>query len=600
MNSMSLDYHNKGKALHKYFEEHALKTPHKKAVEHDEGSITFGELNSKANQLARILKENGLSSDDIVAVAIERSIHMIIAVLAILKSGGGYLPINIDYPKERNQLIIANSKAKLLIYSHTNYYGNCNVRCLDMSPPLLNRESTNLDLDISTGNTACVIYTSGSTGLPKGAMLSHSSFINTLSWAVEECGFSEQDHVFNKSAVNFDASTFEIFLHFFTGAKLCLCKQGQEGNAEYLMRAIEKQKITVCVMVSSLLNVFLDYVEHKNCIDKLKTLKVIFSGGDKLHYPIVKKFNELLYERYHTRLYNLYGPAEITICCTAFECTNYQNEIVPVGKPIANTNVYILDENMDHCQENQAGEIYVSGPGVGKAYIDDEELTQKRFLEDKFINGKIMYRTGDLGKRNHDGNIEFLGRIDNQIKIRGNRVELEEIESVMMQYNNIAQAIVSCIEESKVLIAFYKSKNIVPEAELRHYLLEKVPDYMVPTHLVQVDSFPLGNSGKIDRQAVLDSYVSNAALLAAPPMNEGAQQSHKTLQIIKDIVDPNIANLITLDKEVQSAGIDSITFINIIVAIESKLNFEFDEEMLSFEAFPTIKSIVDYVESKRF
>jgi len=593
-----------GKSLHNYFEDYALKSPYKIAIEHENVSITFFDLNTRANQLARLLNENGIQTGDIVAVAIERSINMIVAILAILKVGGAYLPINIDYPKERNELIVSNSAAKLMLYSGINYCADCNVKGLDISCPPLNLDSSNLNIGYSSDNTACIIFTSGSTGLPKGVMLSHNSFINTLSWAVKECGISEQDNIFNKSSINFDASTFEIFLHFFTGAKLCLCKQGQEGNTDYLMKEIEKKQITVCVMVSSLFSVFIDYVEHKNSIDKLRTLRVVFSGGDRLSYSVVQKHNDLLYKEYKTKLYNLYGPAEITICCTFFNCTNYQNDnkIIPVGKPIANTNVYILDKALNLCKENEIGEIYVSGIGVGRAYVNDKELTQQKFVKDKFIAGLIMYKTGDLGKWNSDGNIEFCGRIDNQIKIRGNRVELEEIESIMIRYSDVAQAVVLYIEESKVLIAFYKSKDKLSEFEFKQYLLAKLPNYMIPTNLIHVVNFPLINTGKVDRKELLKTYLSKITTLEYSTIDENDEetlQNDKILQIIKNNVDPNVTKLITLDKDLQSAGIDSITFIKIIVALEKEFNFEFDDNMLLFTAFPNLKSFIEYIVYKK-
>lgn len=588
------------KCLHHFFEEHVRYLPLRTAVEYEDEKITFDQLNRKANQLARILVSHDIKCGDIVGVVMERSINMIIAILATLKSGAIYLPVNIDYPMERNEIILQNSEAKMLICSDKTFCAESDIPMLEINSVLFEGEDTNLNIPITAMNGACVIYTSGSTGVPKGALLSHFSFLNTLSWAKNECSIDSEDVVFNKSAINFDASTFEIFMLFYIGTKLCLCRQGQESNIDYLMKTIYTKKVTICVMVSSLLNVFLDYAEHKKYFEQLKSLKIVFSGGDRLTYLITEKFNKFLHKKYGVKLYNLYGPAETTICCTYFNCTAYQNEdrIVPIGKPISNTRIYILDEKMNKCDVDEIGEIYISGYGVGKRYINDAELTRHKFVTNKFLDSDIMYKSGDLGKWNKDGNIEFCGRIDNQIKIRGNRVELEEIESIMVQYNNIIQATVLYIEDKKMLIAFYRSMVHISETDYKQYLKDKIPAYMIPARLIEIEQFPLINTGKIDRKELALKYLPEAF-----KANENANGNESVLekeivQIIEDIVYPNSENRITFDLDLQSAGIDSLKFVNIVVALEERFHFEFDYERLLIQSFSTVKELIDYVVHK--
>ena len=488
------------KTIHSFFEEAAAKTPGKTAVEFESKHITYSELNHSANQLSTILQKSGVAAGDVVAVLTERSINMIAAILAVLKAGAAYLPIETNIPEERKRYYIETANAKAICSTHDNetLFGIANInieKIPDDVSPVPNPQ-------ISSEALAYVIFTSGSTGNPKGVMVKHHSVVNRLLWMKEQYKLREEDVFLQKTLYSFDVSVWEIFLWFFCGAKLCLLKSGDEGNFKNLLDAIRGYKVTICHFVPSILRVFLGFLARYGGAGKMKSIKKVFASGEALNCDIINSFTQILTRANSTQLHNLYGPTEATVDATYFDCTNYQAEdkVVPIGKPIWNTRIYILDENGDECIDGESGEIYISGDGVAAGYINNLELTEKMFVPDVFCSGAMMYRTGDWGKW-RDGVVEFLGRKDNQVKIHGIRIELEEIENQIIGYEEIKQAVVIAAgDANKKLVAYYNSENTIDSLPIIDYLAKKLPKAMIPSEFIFIEKFPLNQNGKTDRK----------------------------------------------------------------------------------------------------
>jgi len=500
------------RTIHSFFEEMALKNPDKVAAEFEDKYITYHELNYSADQLAVFLKESSISVGDIVAIYTERSINMITAILAILKTGAAYLPIELNIPEERKRYYLetANAKAILSVMNNKILFGIPNINIEKIPNDILPSSNP----QVSSDNLAYVIFTSGSTGNPKGVMIKHYSVVNRLLWMKEQYGLCEEDVFLQKTLYSFDVSVWELFLWFFCGAKLCLLKSGQEGNFTNLINIINKYGVTICHFVPSILRIFLEFLSRRVGAEKIICLKKVFSSGEALNYDLINKFNLTLKKANGTQLHNLYGPTEATVDVTYFDCTNYQPEdrIVPIGKPIWNTCIYILDENGNECIDGETGEIHISGDGVAEGYINNSELTKKAFIPDPFHPGATMYRTGDWGKW-HNGMVEFLGRIDNQVKIHGIRVELEEIENQMLGYEPIKQSIVVAVGNSdKKLVAYYSGEMIIDPSMIANYLSEKLPKTMVPSEFIFIEKFPVKQNGKTDRKEIELLYKNKKAV----------------------------------------------------------------------------------------
>ncbi len=592
-----------GKTINVFFEEQVKKSPDRIAVEDYELSLTYSQLNKKSNQLARVLLEKGVKNEDIVAVIMERNINMIISILAVIKAGAAYLPVNKDYPGERISYMLENSGTKVSLVSGPTDLRHWRGSCIDVSTIEPKGEDTNLNLQFPSSSLAYVIYTSGSTGMPKGVMIEHHSVVNRLVWMQSQYKISEHDILLQKTPFTFDVSVWEIFLWFFAGSSVFLYQHGRESDVECLIKTIEDRKITICHFVPSMLNVFLEYTAYKNCSSRLKSLKKVYASGEALSFAVVEKFEELLYRTNHTELHNLYGPTEATVDVTYFDCTAYGSDkkIIPIGRPISNTDIYILDENQRLCPPGDAGEIYITGQGVGRGYINNPKLTAERFLDNPFCIGEKMFRSGDLGRWSNN-QVEYIGRIDNQVKIRGNRVELEEIECVLQQHEAVSQAIACVIDNngSIYLTVFYKSKRQLNPIEIKSHLLKKLPDYMIPDEFVETDTFLYTSSGKIDRRGMVNDYLSSHCSKASDiyankelPFVEKALLSEMEKLLSREL-NPDVV----MSSSISDIGIDSIMFVTFIINMESRFNIEFDEDKQITRAFPTIRDISEYVKSK--
>lgn len=458
--------------------------------------LTYKELNEQSNQLGTFLREQyDIQPNDLVGLKLERSEKMMIALFGILKSGAAYVPIDINYPEERITYIVKNSDCKTVVDNDL----------LDNFFKVQHKFSKeNLEKINKPSDLAYVIYTSGTTGNPKGVMIEHTSLINRLEWMQKAYQLSEIDTLIQKTSYSFDVSVWELFWWIYNGSKLSLLEHEAHKDPKKIIENIKNNKISVLHFVPSMLNVFLDCLDSDRTeIEKLTSIKQVFVSGEALQPDQNNKFFKTFPE---VSLMNLYGPTEATIDVSYFECIK-DLKSVPIGKPIDNMQLYILDNEKQVVPIGVIGKLYISGVGVARGYVNDFRLNKEKFIPNPFISGQRMYDTGDLARWLPDGNIEFLGRKDFQVKIRGYRIELGEIEANISQFSPSIRQVVAEAKEvngEKVLVAYYTKDEdtLIDKTELREYLQSKLPEYMVPGFFVELDSIPLTPNGKIDRKAL--------------------------------------------------------------------------------------------------
>lgn len=510
-NDTGADY-PRDKTVHRLFEEQAERTPGSVAVVLGDKQLTYRELNAKANRLAWVLRDRGVGPDTIVAIMVERSLEMIIGILAILKAGGAYLPIDPDYPEERTRYMLEDSEAKILLYTISSIKNVKQLKYpgikIEIDQEKLCNNSVNLRNINRRNDLAYVIYTSGSTGNPKGVMIEHHSVVNRIVWMQKEYPIDKNSIILQKTPFTFDVSVWELFWWSFYGAKLCLLKPRLEKDPEEIIKAIEKYGVTTMHFVPSMLNMFLKYLELHECSDRISTLKHVFSSGEALNSHQVIMFNELIYSKNKTSLINLYGPTEATVDVSYFNCsTGDKLEIIPIGKPIDNISLYIFDNRNNLQPIGIPGELYIGGVGLARGYINNEKLTKERFVKNPYMKGKLLYRTGDLAKWNSRGEIEYLGRLDYQVKVRGFRIELGEIEKSVLKYKGIKEAIVMLESDStdNYLCAYIVSEGDIDINDLRLFISRYLPSYMIPSRYVRMPEIPLLPNGKVNRRKLAEA-----------------------------------------------------------------------------------------------
>src|SRR6266511_2881614 len=515
-------------SVHQLFEEQVRKSPDAVAVVCGDESLSYAGLNEQANRLAHYLIGLGVKPDDRVGICVERSLGMVVGLLGILKSGGAYVPLDPAYPTERLRQVLADAAPKILLSDAAGREAleeesleSLTVLDLDrrgQAESWADLPATNVDpkaLGLTAHHLAYVIYTSGSTGTPKGVMNEHDALINRLLWMQEAYGLDHSDVVLQKTSFSFDVSAWEFFWTLFTGARLAIPPTEAHKESFQLIELIRKWNVTTIHFVPSMLISFV----NTEGVERCTPLRRLICSGEALSEHHVYTYQNRLPG---SQLYNLYGPTEAAIDVTAWACpSNYDGRIVPIGRPIANTQIYLLDGKGQPVPLGAVGEIYIGGVGVARGYLNHPELTAERFLADGFSpeGGARMYKTGDLGRYLPDGNIEFLGRNDDQVKIRGFRIELGEIEARLGEHPLVHQAVVVAREEEaggeKRLVAYVVPAGEAEDGELegtlRGHLATRLPEYMVPAAYVRLEQLPLTPNGKLDRKALpapeQDAYV---------------------------------------------------------------------------------------------
>ena len=576
------------KTIQELFEEQVQKTPDNIALVFDNKTLTYRELNEKSNKLANVLRSKGVKPNSIVGIMIERSLEMLIGIFGVLKSGGAYLPIDIEYPEERINYILKDCGAEIVLTK--NYLKDklkFSGEILDLKDEKLyqggnsNLEKVNIQTDL-----AYVIYTSGSTGKPKGVMIEHGSAVNILIALQNEYPLLETDTYLLKTTYTFDVSVAEFFGWFFAGGKLVLLKQWEEKDPQKVLQAIDQYNVTHINFVPSMLSIFLDIVEREGT-DTLNKLKYIFAAGEALSKEVVSKFSKLTS---NVKLENIYGPTESTIYATRCSLSNVTCEnIIPIGKPFQNMKAYILDGNNNLQPIGVSGELCLSGKGIARGYINRPDVTASKFISNPFEPGEKVYKTGDLVRWLPDGNIEYLGRIDHQVKIRGFRIELGEIETQLLRHKNIKETVVIAKEDEKnggkYLCAYVVADKNLTVHELREFLQNTLPEYMVPSHFVQIEKLPLTPNGKVDRKSLPEpngDIITGEEYIA--PTNDIEQ---KLADVWKEILR---VNRVGINDNFFDLGGNSLKAIQMIGHLKG-----FSINMRHIMQYPTIAQLQKYV-----
>ncbi len=510
------------------FEAQVLKTPDQIAVVCNDQSLTYRELNKKANQLASILQSKGVSKESIIGVMVDRSLEMIIGMMGILKAGAAYLPIDPNYPTERIEYMLQDSQAKYLLSKRTEevlpqFAGE--VLYLDKEY-LFQGEESNLVREHNPNDLAYVIYTSGSTGNPKGVMIEQKSLVHFLN-VMREKVKANQSFLFLAS-VSFDISLLEICLPLTQGSKVVIATEEQFATKE-LAHLVKKHKVDLWESTPSRMEVILSDPEGANF---LKDLKSILLAGEAFSIDLVEKIRCIS----EATILNIYGPTETTICATVKDLSTSKE--VTIGKPNPNYHSYILNKYGQLKPFGIPGELCIAGVAVARGYLGKSKLTDEKFVQSPFAAGEMMYHTGDLVRWLPNGELEYLGRMDHQVKIRGYRIELREIETQLREYPEINQAIVvdQVYGNRKLLAAYYVSDNKVSFGEIRKYLSDKLPEFMIPEKMIQVEEIPLNPNGKVDRKRLLDiTQTDYVSIPYVAPRNEIEQKLVRAWEKVMEI-----------------------------------------------------------------
>ncbi len=511
-NETKTDYPS-GKTIHELFNEQAEKTPDNIAIVYKDKQLTYGELNRKANCFAAILREKGVSCGTVVGIMAQRSIEMVLGMIGILKAGGAYLPIDPNYPRERVNTLLTDAAAPLLLTNkqytsgnkNTEFPGNEIIYMEELESYFANIIQDRPECKNTAGNLAYIMYTSGSTGKPKGIMVKHRNVVRLVK-NTNYVKFEEGDRILQTGAVAFDASTFEIWGSLLNGIQLHLADEETILDADRLEEEIIKNKITTLWLTSPLFN---QLAQQKP--EMFMPLKYLLVGGDVLsptHINRVRKSCKQLI------VINGYGPTENTTFSVCLPIDRDYQDNIPIGTPIANSTAYIVDTYGRPQPVGVPGELWVGGDGVAKGYLNSSELTAEKFITDSFTKNPsenpLLYRTGDLARWLPDGKIEFLGRMDQQVKIRGFRIEAGEIESWILKYTGVKEAVViaRADKNNNKYLCGYLSSEQVKVNELREFLHKGLPDYMVPAYFVFLDKLPLTSNGKVDIRALPEPDIS--------------------------------------------------------------------------------------------
>jgi len=585
------------KSIHHLCEEQVELNPDAVAVVCEEEQLTYRELNEQANQLARHLQSLGVGSEVLVGIYVERSIEMIIGLLGILKAGAAYVPLDPDYPSERLTYILDNSQAAVLVTTAQLAPRLPSLPqqliCLDDERELLSTYNRgNLQTSVQPDNLAYVIYTSGSTGKPKGVEICHQSLVNFLCSMAVKPGLTDTDVILAVTTICFDIAALEIYLPLIVGAKTVVASRDVAADGKQLSLELERSGATVMQATPATWQMLLAVGWQGN-----QQLKII-CGGEALSVQLATQLREK-----GSCVWNLYGPTETTVWSTVYpvstseQIESSEDSSVSIGRAIANTQVYILDRNLQPVPIGVPGEIHIGGAGLARGYLNRPELTQAKFIRNPFSKepDSRLYKTGDKARYLPDGNIEFIGRIDNQVKIRGFRIELGEIEATLAQHPEVQEAVVIVREDSpgeKLLVAYLITQEEVELTQLRSFLKTKLPDYMVPSAFVVLDTIPLTPNGKVDRRALptpnADHFSQDSDLI--PPRTPIELQLSQIWSEVLNIPTLGVRN------NFFDLGGHSLLAVRLMARIEQQLGIHLPLTTLFTE--PTIESQAHLLNSK--
>ena len=581
--------------LHELFEAQVERTPDSVAVTFDELSLTYRDLNERANRLAHYLQTMGVGPDTLVGVCMERSLELVVALYGVLKAGGAYVPIDPEYPQQRVAFMLQDAAVPVLLtqvrLTDALPSDAGKVVCLDRDwDRIVGESSRNPAVPMKPSSLAYMIYTSGSTGRPKGAMNTHRGICNRLLWMQEQYRLTPTDKVLQKTPFSFDVSVWEFFWPLIVGSQLVVANPGGHRDATYLVRLINRQQITVLHFVPSMLRIFLE----EPAVDSCRSLRHVICSGEALSFDLQEEF----FSHLSAQLHNLYGPTEAAVDVTHWTCRRDDDRrVVPIGRPVANTQVYILDRCSQPVPIGVPGELYLGGVQVGRGYHNRPELTAERFIVDSFsrVPGARLYRTGDLCRWLSDGTVEYLGRLDFQVKIRGLRVELGEIEAAITACDLVKNCAVVARDNGpgdKQLVAYVVWRPEVSRSvdTLRNGLRKTLPDYMVPAHFVNLAELPLSPNGKLDQRA-LPQPVNGAP---TGPKQTYARPSSEVERKIAEIWEQVLGhqNISRVDNFFDLGG-DSLR----LMRVRNQLQHAFSKELPIVDMFrcPTVQTLAQYL-----
>lgn len=555
-------YYPTNKTFVDLFEEQVQKAPNNIAIVYGNQVLTYQELNKKSNQLARFLIKNGVQSNSIVGILLDRSVDLLVSILAVLKAGGSYLPIDINYPADRINYMLENSSCNILISNSSINTNIININLTKYHIDIETMSKDNLNIPIEYSDNSYVIYTSGSTGKPKGVVLTHKGLYNLTCYCNNNIDYLKNNiyrNIVSVTTVSFDIFIFETLISLQRGLKVIISNSDEQVIPKLLNDLIDKQNVEIIQTTPSRMQLLLDNIEEIPAINKLKFITL---AGEKLSIDLVSNLKKLIP---NVTIYNGYGPSETTVFATLTNVTN-QKEI-SIGRPLANNKIYILNDNKNLCPQNYVGEIYISGDNVGKGYINNPELTNEVFLDDLFDSTQKMYKSGDIGYYSDSGEIICLGRQDNQLKIRGQRIEAGEIESLILSFSdNIKNCVVlkDTINQDEFLNAYYTSEEELNTLELKSFLRKYLPIYMIPKYFFKIETMPYTFNGKIDKKELKNLKIDfkNVDELSSAESNE-------ILDIFKTVLN---CKKINLNNSFIDNGGDSLSAINLSIEISKLLN----------------------------
>lgn len=587
-NNTKTDY-PKNKTVYQLFEEQAERSPDKVAVEQLGREYSYDYLNRKANQLAWKLTEKGIKKGDFVVILMERSFETIAAILAVMKSGAAYIPIDPGYPEDRISYLLNDSKSTAILVQKNlvqKIPGDCNQTIIEIEPDLdlSGFPQENLKIANSPDDLAYIIYTSGSTGNPKGAMITHKGLTNYITWANKVYVQGERVNFPLYSSLSFDLTVTSIFTPLISGNKIVIYKE--ESPETLVKRVFRENKVHIVKLTPSHLN-FVKDIDNSN-----SSIRRLIVGGEDLKTELAKTV--YLSFKGNVEIFNEYGPTETVVGCMIYKY-NYQKDTavsVPIGVPADNVRIYILDKHLNPVPIGIPGEIYIGGDGVAKGYLNNPELTSQKFIDDPFVPGEKLYRTGDLARWYPKGDIEFLGRTDYQIKIKGYRIELGEIESHLMNHKYINEAVVLDRKDKNgrtylcAYVVFNKGKKL-SVVEIRAYLSKKLPNYMIPSRFLELEKIPLTPNGKIDRRALLgQGKVVDTGVKYIEPRNEVEKKLAEVWSEVLGI------ERIGLNDNFFDLGGDSLSILQVQTAL---LPYNWDLKTQDFYKYPTISELSDKI-----
>jgi len=592
--------------VHQLFEDKAVSVKEAEAIVFNDTRITYGELNNKANKLANYLRSCGVKTGDLVGIYLNRCPDAIIAILAILKAGGAYLPLDASYPKDRIAYILNDAKTDVLI-THVPLYSDIlntvkKVIFMDQDWERISRHDKTNPISFTTSqDIAFVLYTSGSTGNPKGVEVTHSNLINYFYiWEYNHQLTTSISAICQMTFFSFAVFQGDLVRALCAGKKLVLCSQETLMSPRKLFELMLREKVDFAEFVPVLLRGLAAHVEESGA--NLHFMKVVVVGADRWYFREHLQVQKLCAD--NSCLIHVYGLSETTLDSAHFTHTDITlplNQLTPIGRPFQNVSLYILDEHLQPVPIGLAGELCIGGAGVAKGYRNRPELTAEKFILNPFNNdnNNRIFRTGDYARFLKDGNIAFLGRRDQQVKIRGFRVELGEIEACMEQHPNIKTAVVQPFEADPGitnLIGYYLPlQPVLNYSEIREYLAEKLPDFMVPAHLIQLDTLPLTPSGKINRSALPKPDLSGKQQHYSDTVSTTSSEKSIISKICCHAL--GIENL-NAEQQFFHLGGDSMSIMTMVTGLESAFGVIIEEDEINPITFASIASLTSFIDSK--